>query len=246
MVLGKKGSGKSMLARDALRPVQIDSFDKGGTNTKEIRDLILSGDIVATTDYEDENPYKPTAFVAWKNRMQERLSNGYFDHFGTYMLDSFTFWSRACMNRVLELAKPPRLGEKPLFNEDFPTCREYMLNALDLLKAIPCDVIVTGHVEYSPDENMANSQWRLVTVGKTESLILGQFDECWIARTRVVDGKLTYQIQTGPVDGYVSSTRVGGLKGLNTFEEPSIRSIRAKVGWPTQDKPPLKTIMNNN
>lgn len=241
LLMGETGAGKTRISRTAIKPIHIDSFDKEGTIT--VQDMIESGDVVADISFENENPFKPEMFSKWRQKLQERLANGYFEYFGTYMLDSYTFWSRCCMNNVL--VKTKRVGEVPQFNIEYPILREDMLNALDLLRAIPCDVIMTGHLEFTPDESNTNSRWRLVTVGKTAPLVLGQFSEKWIARTRTEGGKILYTIQTAPVDNYVASTRIGNGGVLDIHEKPDIKAIRAKAGWPIADKPPLKTLLGD-
>jgi hypothetical protein len=239
ILMGQTGSGKTRIARTAIKPVHIDSWDKGGTST--VQDLIDKGDIVADAQYEFETAQDPRMFSRWLVNMRERLDNGYFDYFGTYMLDSFTYWVKGVMNNVMK--KRNAAGQVPVFNTDYPACREEMLLALDLLKRIPCDVIMTGHLEYTENEDKSSSQWHLVTIGRTESLVTGHFDEKWAARRVPVHGKMTYVVQTAPVEGYVTSTRIGREGVLNDFEPPDIKAIRKKAGWPVIDKPSLASII---
>ncbi len=85
---GETGTGKSYLLRTARRPIHIDSFDPGGT--KCLRDEIGKGIIIADTRWENDDPFKPTVWNAWVKETQARMKLGYFDHLGTYVIDSST------------------------------------------------------------------------------------------------------------------------------------------------------------
>ena len=88
LLLGEMGSGKTFLARTARKPIHIDSFDPGGS--KGLEDLIKKGDIIVDSRYESEKPMEPFAFTEWKAVMTSRVREGYFNHIGTYLLDSST------------------------------------------------------------------------------------------------------------------------------------------------------------
>lgn len=240
ILMGENGSGKTLVSVSGILPVHMDSFDHRGPVT--ILDKIASGDVVVDRRFEKDSAFEPTMFVRWKETTQERIENGYFRYFGTYVLDSYTYWSRSCMYRVMQ--KLNRTGEPPLWGKDNPhsILREDILNSLDLLKQIPCDVIMIAHLNWEEDESATNSRWRLATVGKTGPLVMGQFSEKWVARVIHKEGKVTYKIQTAPIDQYVASTRMGRGGLLKELEEPNIKSIRSKCGWSVQDKPPLKTV----
>lgn len=238
ILMGENGSGKTLISVSGILPVHMDSFDYRGPVT--IMDKIASGDVVADRTYEKDSAFDPTMFIKWKEKTLERIQNGYFRYFGTYVLDSYTYWSRSLMYRVMQ--KLNKTGEAPEWGKEYSVLREDTLNALDLLKQIPCDVIMIAHLNWEQDESATNSRWRLATVGKSGPLIIGQFSEKWVARVIHKEGKVTYSLQTAPVDQYVASTRMGRGGKLKDQEEPNIKSIRAKCGWSVQDKPPLKTV----
>ena len=90
LILGESGAGKTFILRTARRPIHIDSFDPGGT--KCLRDLINSGDVIADTQWEKEDPYNPKVFANWMRTIDIRLQTGYFEMFGTYSIDSASTW----------------------------------------------------------------------------------------------------------------------------------------------------------
>ena len=125
LVLATFGSGKSYILRTARKPVHIDSFDPGGT--KCLKKWIKSGEIIADTRWEVDDPLNPYCYKEWLKEFEYRLENGYFDHFGTYALDSSTTWSQAIMNWVLLKAKIP--GQAPRRNHDYVPQKIQIQNA---------------------------------------------------------------------------------------------------------------------
>jgi len=59
LITGETNAGKTYILRTARRPIHIDSFDPGGT--KCLSDLIASGDVIADTTWENDDPFDPKA-----------------------------------------------------------------------------------------------------------------------------------------------------------------------------------------
>src|SRR4030042_5062977 len=75
LVTGETNAGKTYILRTARFPIHIDSFDPGGT--KCLRDLIRSdsnpkGQIIADTQWEADDPFKPDKFALWKKAIDLR------------------------------------------------------------------------------------------------------------------------------------------------------------------------------
>lgn len=232
LLTGESGTGKTYLTRTCRKPVHIDSFDPGGS--KCVRDEIEKGNIIVDSSYESEDPKKPFAYKDWKANFDWRLANGYFNMFGTYVLDSSTTWSEAIMNWIL--GKAGIAGDAPRFTKDYTPqkieIRNYMRKILDL----PCDVIVTGHLELKEDPDKGHI-FRLMTTGKGAITLPLLFDEIWVTRTKEGPNGSKYQILTQSTDLYLARSRLakGGL--LNAIEDPDMKAMMKKVGLPTNDKP---------
>ena len=243
LITGESGSGKTYIARTARFPVHIDSFDPGGT--KCLRDLIEKGDVVADTQWEKEDPYAPSVFAEWKKTIDIRLKVGYFNQFGTYMLDSATTWGDAVMNYGLE--EGGRAGEAPKFTKDYTPQKVLMVNYIKKLMNLPCDFILTGHLK-SIEETLGTTKegneikkihYRFLTTGQAMVTIPLQFDELYVLigtdGRNGVERKLLIDSQ----DKHLARSRLKSSGKLSTYEEPDIKKLLKKIGIVWEDKPRL-------
>lgn len=231
LLLGESGTGKTMLARTCRAPVLIDSFDPGGT--KGLRKEIEAGKIIVDTRWESEDPMKPTAFQAWSAEFDRRLKIGFFDHIGTYILDSATTWSAAIMNSILKKAGIP--GQAPRFTHDYGPQKIIIRNKLQKMLDLPCDFILTGHLEAQKDEVTGKVKWRFLTTGKGVVTIPLLFDEIYVTTTKESSKGVTYQLSTARTSTYLAATRIG--RGVfETYETPDIKALLKKAGLPYDDK----------
>jgi hypothetical protein len=241
LLTGESGTGKTHLARTARRPVHIDSFDPGGT--KNLLDLEEKGDIIIDSEYENEDPEKPSKFKRWKDMFEFRNSRHYFDKIGTYFLDSSTMWSEAVMNYVLLAAKRP--GTAPLWNRDYIPQKVEIHKAMRQIMNLPCDVIVTGHLRPVNENRTIDGEdtpvltgYRYLSTGQGSIIIPLMFDEIWVSLAEVVGQKVRYSILTQKWDLYLAKTRIGRDK-FEMKEVPDIKKLLAKVGLDWEDKPKL-------
>lgn len=233
LVLGELGSGKSFLARTARKPVHIDSWDPGGT--KGLRDYIAKGEIIPATKYEGELPKNPTMFNEWKKDMADRERMGYFNHLGTYWLDSSTFWGEAIMNSILKTAGIA--GKAPRWKDDYVPQKMEIRNWVRELIDLPCDFFMTGHLEAQEDTVTKTMRYRYMTTGKGTIIIPSLFDEVWVMQPRGKASGVEYRILTQSTGTYVARSRLAKEGKLDTYEEADIKAILKKVGMSTEDKP---------
>lgn len=241
LITGESKTGKTHLLRTARKPVHTDSFDPGGTLV--LRDLITKGVIVADTIYEDEDRTSPNMFREWARNFEQRIKTKYFEHFGTYCLDSSTLWADAIMNHVMN--KDKRAGEAPNFYKDYNPQKVEIQNWMKRILTLPCDVIVTGHLEGEYDDKIVNGElvrdlqrYKYMTTGKGAIVIPLLFDEQWTTFAETSGRAVEYKILTAPWRLYRAGTRIG--RGVfETFEKPDIKHLLKKAGWPTEDKEKL-------
>jgi len=185
LVLGETNAGKTFLLRTARFPVHIDSFDPGGT--KCVRDLIKKGDVIADTQWENEDPYNPTAFAKWMKATDVRLQIEYFKKFGTYCVDGATTFGEVVMN--YQLASANRSGEAPMHRRDYMPQKIYMQNYIRKLMRLPCDFILTGHlreieevvsIDSKTGITRKNLKYRFYTTGQAVVTIPLLFDEIYV------------------------------------------------------------------
>jgi len=243
LITGESGSGKSMLAHTCRLPVHIDSFDPGGT--KCLREWITKGDIVADTRWENEDPYHPKVFVDWVKETNHRLESGYFDLFGTYMLDSATSFGEAAMGKqLLEAGRP---GEAPKFTKDYTPQKIDIVNNIKRFMTLKCDFILTGHLDKVEDkvlekqngEKIVTYKYRFMTTGKATIVIPLMFDELYVLLGKESSSGVTRKLITDAQGTYVARSRLKALGKLDAEEEIDIKKLLKKIGLNWEDKPKL-------
>lgn len=249
LILGELGSGKTWLARTCRLPVHIDSFDPGGTKGlreptvmaggKEVQmPSIKGGEIIADTRWEKEDPMRPSAYGAWRRAFDVRIREGYFEHFGTYILDSATYWSEAIMNDILRAAGMP--GEAPRFTKDYMPQRITIRNNLRRAMNLPCDFILTGHLKAITDEGTGQTIFRFMTTGQGMVIVPTMFDEVWVMEPKRGSSGIEYRILTQATGQNLARSRLGGSGRLDTYEKADIKALLKKAGVDTTDKEMLK------
>lgn len=242
LLTGESGTGKTHLLRTARRPVHVDSFDPGGT--KGLLDLIESGDIIVDTEFESEDPLKPSKFNRWKGMFELRKAKGYFNAFSTYCLDSSTLWAEAVMNSLLAAGNRP--GTAPLWQKDYVPQKVAINNSMRQILDLPCDVIVTGHLRPQFETRMSMGEevavltgYRYLSTGQGAIIIPLLFDEIWVTLAESNSREVKYSVLTEKYDLYLAKTRIGRGK-FKTKEVPNIKELLKTAGLDWKDKPKLE------
>ena len=244
LITGESGSGKTFILRTARFPIHIDSFDPGGS--KCLRKWIKSGDVVADTSWEREDPFDPARFGEWMTAIDRRLSVGYFDHFGTYCLDSATTWGDAVMNHQLKEAG--RVAQAPKFTKDYTPQKVMMINYIKKLMNLPCDFILTGHLKSIEEvigqtkqgSDIKRVKYRFLTTGQATVIIPLQFDELYTLIGEETSSGIQRSILTDAQGTYVARSRLRADGLLNDKEKPDIKALLKKINIDWQDKPKLE------
>jgi hypothetical protein len=231
LVYGDFGTGKTNLIRTCRLPVHIDSFDPGGTKT--VRDEVKGGSILADTRYEVEDPMKPTAFELWDKEYSRRKRDGYFNAIGTYVIDSATTWASAAMNVILK--KAGRLGGPP-FQQDYLPAMSMIENAIKDMVTLPCDVILTAHLDVDKDEASGRMFVGPMFVGKLKQRIPLLFDELYCAQVKNTAAGPVYTLLTRSDGIFKARTRLGKGGIFETNEKPDVKALLKKAGYDTADK----------
>lgn len=246
LITGESGSGKTFLFRTCRFPVHIDSFDPGGT--KCLKPWIDSGDIIVDTTYENEDPFDPKVFADWMKNIEIRMKIKYFDHFGTYGLDSATSWGEAVMNYQLNSSE--RAGQAPMRNRDYNPQKILMINYIKKLMNIPCDFIVTGHLKTIENiigvtkegHEIKKLSYRFYTTGQAMVTIPMQFDELYVAVGESSSTGVRRELLVDSQGQYIARSRLKSEGKLLNVEDPNIKKILKKIGLTWEDKPRLEKL----
>lgn len=228
IVYGPMGTGKTQLLTTARRPILIHSFDPGGTVT--IRDLLKDpkSSMYADVRFESDQAKRPTAWSLWERTMDELDRANAFGELGTFAIDSATTWTTSLMNEILRRAN--RANGVPQL-QDYMVQQQTVMDELRRFASLPCDCILTGHIEMTRDEPTGKLFNTILLTGKLSTKVPLLFDEVYCAQTELDrDGNRVFRLLTSPDGIYTARTRLGSNGRLSTYEEPNILEILRKVG----------------
>ncbi len=235
-IYGKGKTGKTTIIGTARKPIWIDSFDPGGS--KVLREAIGRGEVIVDSRYEDESYKKPSACKLWDEEFQKKLKSGLFNHLGTYVIDSGTKWQDAILHTIV--ARHQKAGKRPDF---IPAIQDYLVQQHDVIEGLatccclPCDFIVTGHLEYDKDEMTGQMLSSIMTVKKLKEKTPILFDEIYLTIAKPSSSGIKYNIMTVTDGLCIAGTRIGGRGKFKAIEEPDIKGLLKKAGLPFEDKP---------
>ena len=161
---------------------------------------------------------------------------GYFDHIGTYVIDSMTTWAQDIMYEIIK--KAGRGGGQPFQNDWLPQMT-VIENALRDIISLPCDCILLGHDNADKDEATGKMFISLMITGKLVRRVPLLFDEMYVAMTKETSKGIEYQLLTQKTGLYQARSRLANRGQLETYEVPDIKAILKKTGNSTEDKPSL-------
>ena len=244
LICGHIGCGKTYALNTARKPVHIDSFDHGGT--KCLRPWIEKGEIIVDSEFEDEDPFNPSAWAAWKKKTELRFQIGYFNQFGTYSIDSATKWMDAAMNA--QLASANRVAQAPLRNHDYMPVKVDMENYLSKLMRLPCDFILNGHfrediellsIDKKTGIEHKKISYRFLTIGRASITIPLMFDEIYVIETKETSSGYSRKFVTEAQGEYIARSRLKSNGKLDIREPADYKALLKKIGLDWEDKPAL-------
>lgn len=242
IVHGPIKTGKTSLLKTCPKPVLVHSFDPGGTDV--LKDMISTGEILADTRFEAEDPYKPSAFLLWEAEFNDLCRKEFFKHVGTFAIDSMTTWAQTIMYQVIKRAAMSPKGRKagrktgePPQQQDWMWQMAAIENYMRKFLSLPCNCILLGHSDQPKDaDGNPTGDLGIMITGKLRERVPALFSEIYYLKIKDYK-KETRELLTKPVYGIQVGTRLGSEGKLNKEEEPDITKIMKKVGLSTTNKP---------
>lgn len=238
LIFGDVGTGKTKLLETCPRPIHIDSWDPGGTTT--IRRAVKEGWVIADTRYEDDDPDKPDKIKVFETEFDKRRSNGYFENFGTYALDSLTTFGAAAMNYLLFNLK--RVGGIPLSGKgsdnDYVKQQKMIEPILRQMLNLPCHVIIIAHPDMREDEERRIKSIGPKVYGQLATTLPLLFSEIYYATTQAGKeaGTTDYRLLTRQNGFYRCRSRLASEGKIEMYEQQDIKGILKKAGFNAEDK----------
>jgi len=249
LIIGDWGTGKTRLLTTARKPVWVDSFDPNGSvgllQYKNKRQIIVDS-------YWEKHTKDNILFESWYDAFQERQRQKLFDRLGTYCLDSISTWAICCMDYIMN--KAGRKGEAPKWAHDYVPQRVYLENIMREILALPCDVIAIGHLAERFKKITTRTgevveefdHYKFKATGQAVTTIPIMFSEVYCMLDEAdSQGKKNYKMITSRTNVYPAKSRLAGNGGISHEEEPNIKNILKKAGYPFGDKPLFKRSKDN-
>jgi hypothetical protein len=148
----------------------------------------------------------------------------------------------AMMNEITQ-QEGRKYGESQI--QDYKKLGYFVSDVLTQVLNIPCNFIMTGHLDQYQDEADGRTYFSLVTTGKQQKTKVPLlFDEYYFLTAREEkDAKggerVVRELLTQVSGKHESRTRIGTGKFLPR-EEANISNLLKKAGYPYQDKPVLE------
>lgn len=236
LVYGQSGTGKTFSLRTARKPLFIDSFDPGGSVV--LADLIQKGEAIIRTEFENEDPKKPTAFARWDATLDGIEASGLMHKFGTYVLDSATTWGQAALNLVLQ--KAGRSGGTPQQNDWYPQM-VLMEAGIRRIFQFPCDVIFICHNDTQKDEIVGKITRAPMLTGKSKTRIPLLFSEVYYSDVKRTSKGSEYIWQLQSDNTNQAKSRLCGLARKNLdFVPQNYKRLWQELGRKVEDLPSLE------
>ena len=237
---GDFGTGKTWSLHTCPKPVFVHSFDPGGSVT--LQPWIETGEVIVDDRFETEDASDPSAYKAWEREFNKLRKTDFFEHIGTYAIDSLTTMSESLMNAAMKGNK----DQKPRNSElrvSIPQLTDYQVQQftirdfLNLMCGLPCNFVCTGHIDRTTDEVTGKVIATPMITGKLAQKIPLLFDEVYVSDYKSTSKGPEYHFKIQPSGIYRTRSRLASKGQLDATEPQDMCKILDKVGHPYEHKP---------
>lgn len=161
---------------------------------------------------------EPTVWNAWGDHFNDHYDRGFFNQYDWLIFDSFTFITKAVMDRNLFINN--RYGDIEDLG-DFRIVGAKISEVFGTIATMKINIYATGHLAVFQDEKTKKIETLLHLPGKAKNMIPLQFTNIWL--TQVTEGG-KYEIRTKPEARGLQDIR-SSIQGLQTLEDVTIKSF---------------------
>lgn len=233
LLVGPPKSGKTHLASTGRGPHHWDMFDPGGDKIPSIQKGFREGRMTVKRWTSNMSNIKDpkmvgkmlTTYEAWIDDFDRKVSNGFFNNIGTYVIDSATTLLQRMMFSVTEYSK--RKDHIPEWN-DYKLARLLMLRIVTVAADLPCDFIMIGHMTMDQDGITGRIRTSLNVFKSLKADIPALFDDYYVTIAKSKSDGMHYEVLTRPEGDYDAGSRLGAGV-LKAKEEADLSKIIAKI-----------------
>lgn len=233
LVFGDSGSGKTVFSTSFPGKIHVHDFDNKIVSAANFWRKHNPEQLqqVSYTDYSiGDVKTRYATFNGWLVEHQALAREGKFPY-KTIVLDSLTLWSELLMKEILRQTKGKIKG--PIAgNDDVPSMQHYGINSvyfkeqLGSFLALPCNVVVTAHIDITKDDISGEILRRPLVSGKLASYLPIIFGEVYRAYADIKDGKSVYLAQTRTDTKFSCRSQLPALPGIIELAYKSLTTTR--------------------
>ena len=213
LVYGQSGAGKTVLAAGAPKPLILD-FD-GKVSSAASYYSANAPEKLKQITYENftdvagkEKPFR--RFKKLLNELSKSAAEGKFAY-DTVVLDSLTLFLDALIADVMaENPGVKRVNGVPAL-QDYQILNIQLKDVMSQLLALPCHVIVIGHITSETNQETGRIYWKPLVPGKLADRLPQIFTEVYRAYVVHQNGQQEYRCQTSSDGEYVCRTQIPGM-----------------------------------
>lgn len=233
LIMGQPGTGKTFLAGTAPRPILIDQFDPGGSKT--VQHLIDKGDVIVR-NYSGDNRESPQMYMRWEAQFQADIKDGFFNHVGTYVLDSMTTFMKALQNQVLKTNKVKRSFDNVAVPADYGVMQSIVTDVLGRACSLPCHFLCVTHLRQEKDEVSGRIYNQIDLFNSLRSQVPALFDEKYVTVAKSQFNKSKYFLLTANTGNYMASTRSAPGILKSEEENPNLTELLGRMKYDNKSK----------
>jgi hypothetical protein len=213
LIYGQSGAGKTVFSAGAPKPLVLDFDGKVSSaasyysaNAPEKLKQISYENLTEQAD--GERPFRK--FLRILKGLREQAAAGKLEH-DTIILDSLTLFLDAFMSDII--AENPGV-KRP---NNVPALQDYQIlnlqfkDVMSKLLALPCHIIVVGHITSETNQETGKIFWKPLVPGKLADRLPQIFTEVYRAYVIQKDGQPQHLLQTNSDGEYVCRTQIPGL-----------------------------------
>ena len=236
IVSGIQGVGKSTFACTGRLPILIDVFDPKGTlfihSHPELKKLLESGQIIIRP-YWNEDSKNPTEYLRWEKQWKEDCKSGFFNQFGTYVIDSGTTLIEAMSNYI----RMKKNRTDNLAIQDYIPLYNAMMDIVKITSSQGCDFIYIAHMVTIQDEVTGEVKSELDTYKGLRSKIPKLFTEKYVLMKKRSPSGPKHVLLTHSTGQFEASSQFASSGNIPDEVEPNLKELLKLAGLPVDDKP---------
>ena len=231
LIYGPAGTGKTALVSQATNSYMLD-FDGGMRTAALLNDKFTSLRQNCEFDtYVDENPQKPTAWLAASNKINNIIAESAAGtlKYDTVIVDSLTGLVK-CMQLQIMMEETNDAFRKPQI-QHWGTMVNTMEKTLTLLRAIKCVLLVTAHETDFEVDKVVCLRPLSVTERHSKNKLAWLFDEVFHSSIRPAGMNKSKYILSGHSTSSIMARTRSGMNEAMDITECGLQGILDKIGY---------------